>query len=90
MASCVQDLIPGKYLADDERFATMDEQLSAPRRQADSSTPQPEEPLEINMPTPAVNAGAAAAAAATPVDTPAAQPPAAATVVRCLLKCNSK
>ena len=61
----------------------MDEQLSAPRRQADSSTPQPEEPLEINMPTPAVNAGAAAAAA-TPVDTPAAQPPAAATAVRSL------
>lgn len=31
---------------------TLDEQLSAPRRQPDSNTPQPEEPLEINMPMP--------------------------------------
>ena len=32
---------------------TLEQQLSAPRRQLpESNTPQPEEPLEINMPTP--------------------------------------
>ena len=36
---------------------TLEHQLSAPSRSKDGSTPQPEEPLQIVMPTPAVVMG---------------------------------
>ena len=51
--------MPGAYLKDTSRLETLENQLSAPSRAVkDGATPQPEEPLQIVMPTPAVAMGA--------------------------------
>lgn len=47
-----QDLVPGNYLKDGSRLTKLEHQLSPPSKPKDSSTPQPDEPLQINMPTP--------------------------------------
>ncbi len=50
---CPQELSPANYLKSRERLAYLEPQLSAPSKvKESSSTPQPEEPLQINMPTP--------------------------------------
>ena len=49
-----QELQPTDYLADLSRLDKLENQLSAPKKMNESSTPQPDEPLQINMPTPTV------------------------------------
>ena len=74
---------PGSYLKSTERLQYMEYQLSAPSKVPESATPQPEEPLQINMPTPVTTAlmagsaggGGVVPAPAPPVATPAVAPP---------------
>jgi len=49
--------MPGSYLKDTSRLETQENQLSAPSRVVvkDGATPQPEEPLQIVMPTPVID-----------------------------------
>lgn len=54
----LQDLLPGSYLKDTSRLNSLEHQLSAPSRVVkEGSTPQPDEPLQIVMPTPSVAMG---------------------------------
>jgi len=72
----VQDLTPGSYLKDTSLLERLEPQLSAPSRPAkEGSTPQPDEPLHIPMPTPAVAMGAGMPASAMPAPAVPMAPP---------------
>ena len=73
-----QELTPTNYLKDPSRYSTVEHQLSAPSKVKESSTtPQPEEPLQINMPTPTTtNLGSTVTTSSTVTTaTPAIQTP---------------
>ncbi len=74
----LQDLNPGTYLKGTERLSRIEQQLSAPSRVKESSTPQPEEPLQIHMPTPTTTTAlgtTVTTTSTTTATTPVAQPP---------------
>ncbi|KAK2193621.1 hypothetical protein NP493_11g11020 [Ridgeia piscesae] len=68
------ELNPANYLKSRDRLAYLEPQLSAPSKVKESaSTPQPEEPLQINMPTP-TTAVVMSTASMTPLSTTGATP----------------